>query len=90
MDYTSSTPMALTLKREIRSLPLSTEETDCFFAVASTTSERYYAAGFTTIGDDTHMAVARFGSTGDLDTSFGSSGIATVNVAVGAVKQWNS
>ncbi|GKS63841.1 hypothetical protein YTPLAS72_11450 [Nitrospira sp.] len=32
------------------------------------------------------MAVARFESTGGLDTSFGSNGIATVNVAVGAGK----
>jgi hypothetical protein len=29
------------------------------------------------------MAVARLGSTGELDPSFGQNGIATVNVAVG-------
>lgn len=83
---TSGTPAAVTLNSETLSFPLSREEADRFFAVTTTSDDRYYAAGFTTIGEDTHMAVARFESTGGLDTSFGSNGIATVNVAVGAGK----
>ncbi len=83
---TSGIPAAVTLNSETRSVPLSTEEADRFFAVTTTHEDRYYAAGFTTIGEDTHMAVARFGSTGELDPSFGSNGIATVNVTEGSGK----
>jgi uncharacterized delta-60 repeat protein len=84
---TSNTASPATLTSEILSTPLSATEADRFFTVTSTTGNQYYAAGFTTIGDDSHMAVARFGSTGGLDASFGSNGIATVNVAVGAGKK---
>jgi uncharacterized delta-60 repeat protein len=66
---------------------MSATEADRFFKVVATTGNRYYAAGFTTVNDDSHMAVVRFGSTGGLDASFGSNGIATVNVAVGAGKK---
>lgn len=76
-----------TLNSEILSAPLSTTEADRFFAVAATTGNRYYTAGFTTVTDDGQMALARFGPTGGLDTSFGSNGLATVNVAVGAGKK---
>jgi uncharacterized delta-60 repeat protein len=66
---------------------MSATEADRFFAVTTTTGNGSYAAGFTTVSDDSHMAVARFGSSGGLDASFGSNGIATVNVAVGAGKK---
>lgn len=84
---TSGTPAPAALNSQTLSVPLSTTEADRFFAVVATTEDRYYAAGFTTVTDDTQMAVARIGSTGDLDTSFGSNGIATVNVAEGAGKR---
>ncbi len=84
---TPSTPAAITLNSEILPVPMSATEADRFFTVVATTGNRYYAAGFTTVNDDSHMAVARFGATGGLDASFGSNGIATVNVAVGAGKK---
>ncbi len=84
---TPGAPAGITLNSEILPVPLSTTEADRFFAVAATTGNRYYAAGFTTVTDNSHMAVARFGSSGGLDASFGSNGIATVNVAVGAGKK---
>jgi uncharacterized delta-60 repeat protein len=67
--------------------PLSATEADRFFTVTATTGNQYYAVGFTTVADDSQMALTRFGSSGGLDASFGSNGIATVNVAVGAGKK---
>ncbi len=84
---TSNTSTPVTLSSEILPVPLSVTEADRFFAITSTTGNQYYAAGFTTVNDDSHMAVARFGSTGGLDASFGSNGLATVNVAAGADKK---
>ena len=84
---TPGAPAGITLNSEILPVPMSATEADRFFTVVATTGNRYYAAGFTTVNDDSHMAVVRFGSTGGLDASFGSNGIATVNVAVGAGKK---
>lgn len=84
---TSNTSAPATLSSEILSAPLSATEADRFLAVTSAPGSQYYAAGFTTVSDDSQMAVARFGSTGGLDPSFGSNGIATVNVAIGAGKK---
>jgi uncharacterized delta-60 repeat protein len=84
---TSNTSAPITLNNEILPVPLSATEADRFFAVSATTENQYYAAGFTTVTDDSHMAIARFGPTGGLDTAFGLNGIATVNVAVGAGKK---
>lgn len=83
----SNSPAPITLNGEILPMPMSATEADRLFAVASATGNRYYATGFTTVGDDSQMAVARFAATGGLDTSFGSNGVATVNVAVGAGKK---
>lgn len=80
-------PARITLNSETLSIPLSTTEADRFFAVTATTGNQHYAAGFTTANNDSHMAVARFGASGELDPSFGSNGIATVNVAGGAAKK---
>lgn len=82
----SNTSVPATLSNDILSVRLSAAETDRFLAVTATIGNQYYAAGFTTVADDSQMAVARFGVTGGLDTSFGSNGIATVNVAVGTGK----
>lgn len=81
----TSAPAAL--KSEILPAPLTAKEADRFLAVTSAAGGQYYAAGFTTVNDDSQMAVTRFGSTGGLDASFGSNGIATINVAVGAHKK---
>lgn len=83
----SNTPDPATLNSEILSTPLSATEADRFFAVTSTAGNQYYAAGFTTLGDDSHMAVARIGPSGGLDPSFGANGIASINVAVGTGKK---
>jgi uncharacterized delta-60 repeat protein len=77
----------VTLNSEILSAPLSPTEADRFFAVTATTGNQYYATGFTTVADDNQMALARFRPTGGLNTSFGPSGITTVNVAIGAGKK---
>ncbi|MFO0700631.1 MAG: hypothetical protein U0236_15515 [Nitrospira sp.] len=83
----SNTSPPATLNSDISSVPLSPTEADRFLAVTSTAGNQYYAAGFTTVSDDSHMAVARFAASGRLDPSFGSNGIATVNIAVGAGKK---
>ena len=84
---TSNTSAPATLNSEILSAPLTATEADRFHAITAAAGNQYYAAGFTTVNDDSQMAVALFGSTGGLDPSFGSNGIATVNVAVGAGKK---
>jgi uncharacterized delta-60 repeat protein len=83
----AATPPSVTLNSESLPVPLSTMEADRFFAVTATTGNQYYASGFTTVGDDSQMAVARFESTGGPDASFGSNGVATVNIAVGTGKK---
>jgi uncharacterized delta-60 repeat protein len=83
----STTSAPATLSSEIWPAPLSATEADRFLAVTATSGNQYYAVGFTTVADDSQMALARFGSTGGLDASFGSNGIATVNVAVGTGKK---
>lgn len=83
----SNAPAPVTLNSEVLSTPLSATEADRFVAVTSTIENQYYAAGFTTVGDDSYMALARFGSAGGLDPAFGSNGIATVNVAAGSGKK---
>lgn len=72
-----------TLDSAVMAIPISTTEADRFHNVIATAGERYYAAGFVTLNEDRHMAVARLTQTGGLDPSFGQNGIATVNVAVG-------
>jgi uncharacterized delta-60 repeat protein len=84
---TSHAPARITLHSEVLPVPMSNTEADRFSAVTSATGNLYYAAGFTTVSDDSQMAVVRFAATGGLDPSFGSNGIATVNIAVGAGKK---
>ena len=83
---TATAPARITLSSEILPTPLSATEGDRFFAVTTTTDDRYYATGFTTVNTDTQMVVARFGESGGLDPSFGSNGLAAINVAVGTDK----
>lgn len=86
-DPVPRTPAPITLSSEILSTPLSTADTDRFFSITAAAGGHYYAAGFTTVNEDSQMAVARLRTTGELDTSFGSNGIATINVAVGTGKK---
>jgi uncharacterized delta-60 repeat protein len=68
----------------ISTVPLSTGTHDRFMAVAQASDGKTYAAGFVTVGDgDQSMAVARIDNSGKLDTTFGTGGIASVNVGVG-------
>jgi uncharacterized delta-60 repeat protein len=61
-------------------VPLATGADDRFWSVAFDAQDRIYAAGFATQNGDSRMAVARYTTAGALDTSFGTGGIATVNV----------
>ncbi|MGK4003014.1 delta-60 repeat domain-containing protein [Sorangium sp. So ce1036] len=56
---------------------------DRFWAVAFDAESRAYAAGHVAVGSDTYMAVARFNTDGSFDTTFGTNGIARVNVVAG-------
>ncbi|HEX2053138.1 MAG TPA: hypothetical protein VHJ78_05340 [Actinomycetota bacterium] len=58
-------------------------EADRFVSVAAGPDGVSYGAGFLTTAGDQAMAVARFDENGDLDTSFGQNGFASVNVAPG-------
>lgn len=63
-------------------VPLSTTAHDRFFGVAWD-GNKVVAAGFVREGADTKMAVARFNADGSRDTTFGTAGLVTINVAEG-------
>ncbi|MCC7367328.1 MAG: hypothetical protein IT306_02835 [Chloroflexi bacterium] len=54
-----------------------------FMAVAIAPDGGIFAAGFITVGGDQAMAVARLTPAGTLDSTFGTNGIASVNVSPG-------
>jgi uncharacterized delta-60 repeat protein len=65
-----------------KAVPLSETQNDRFSSVAFDASDKAYAAGFSAEAGDNRMAVARFDTTGALDPTFGTNGVATVNVTV--------
>jgi uncharacterized delta-60 repeat protein len=67
----------------VLALPLSSDAHDRLLAVTNGPDGSVFAAGWTSPGGDNAMVVAKIGSDGKLDTAFGQSGIASVNVAVG-------
>jgi uncharacterized delta-60 repeat protein len=68
----------------IAAVPLNTSTHDRFMAVASGADGKSYGAGFVIVGEgDQALAVARIDANGRLDTTFGTGGIASVNVGVG-------
>ncbi|WP_437765577.1 delta-60 repeat domain-containing protein [Sorangium sp. So ce281] len=56
---------------------------DRFWAVAFDAESRAYAAGHVAVAGDAYMAVARFKTDGSFDTTFGTNGVARVNVVAG-------
>lgn len=62
---------------------LSSDAKDRLSAVAIGKDGKVYAAGFTTEGGDQRLAAIRFGADGKLDSSFGTAGVASVNVSPG-------
>jgi uncharacterized delta-60 repeat protein len=67
----------------IATVPLNANTHDRFMAVAQGSDGKTYAAGFIITGEgDQNLAVARLTEKGALDTSFGTNGIASVNVGV--------
>ena len=66
-----------------RPVPLSATGHDRLFG-AVWDGNKIVAAGFVREGADTRIAVARFLSDGNFDTTFGNAGVSLVNVAVGA------
>ncbi|ABF86981.1 conserved domain protein [Myxococcus xanthus DK 1622] len=74
----------------IKATPISTTENDRFWSVAFDSTNRIYAAGFVTEGGDNgdnQMVVARFTTEGNLDTTFGTGGIAKINVATAGTEE---
>ena len=67
----------------VQTTPLSTTEHDRFLGATFDTQNRLYAAGWVASGADQMMAVARFRPDGQLDSTFGADGVASVNVAQG-------
>jgi uncharacterized delta-60 repeat protein len=61
-------------------VPLSDTAHDRFWAVAIDANGKVYGAGYITENGDSRMAVARFNADGTRDTSFGTNGVATLNV----------
>ncbi len=63
---------------------LSATSADGFNGVAFAADGSFYAIGYTTVGDnDRATAIAKLTAAGALDTTFGSAGVATINVTVG-------
>jgi uncharacterized delta-60 repeat protein len=65
----------------VRNVALSETANDRFWSVTFDANNLAYGAGYIQEGTDTWMAVARFKADGMLDTTFGTGGIAKVNVA---------
>jgi uncharacterized delta-60 repeat protein len=61
-------------------VPISATAHDRFWAVTFDTSGKAYAAGVLTENGDSRMIVARFNTDGTRDTSFGTNGVASINV----------
>jgi uncharacterized delta-60 repeat protein len=61
-------------------VPLSVGADDRFWSVAFDAQDRIYAAGFATENGDSRMAVARLNTAAVLDPTFGTGGVATLNV----------
>jgi uncharacterized delta-60 repeat protein len=67
----------------IATVPLSASTHDRFMAVAQGSDGKTYGAGFIITGEgDQNLAVVRLDEKGALDRSFGTNGIASVNVGV--------
>jgi uncharacterized delta-60 repeat protein len=66
----------------VQPVALSETANDRLWAVAFDASGKIYGAGVITENNDARMVVARFNADGSKDTSWGTNGLATVNVAV--------
>ncbi len=62
---------------------MSADAHDRFMAVAVGSDGKAYAAGFVANAGDQALAVARLNDDGELDSTFGTAGVASVNVAAG-------
>ncbi|WP_426753567.1 hypothetical protein [Myxococcus sp. Y35] len=80
-------PTGGTGEEVFKATPISTTENDRFWSVTFDSSNRIYAAGFVTEGGDNRMVVARFTTDGNLDPSFGTGGIATLNVVTAQTEE---
>ena len=67
----------------VQTAALSTSGHDRLLGAVFDPANRLYAAGWVAEGADQSMAVTRFNVDGTVDGSFGSNGVATVNVAKG-------
>lgn len=67
----------------VQTAPLSPTEHDRLLGAAFDAQNRLYAAGWVASGADQMMALARFRPDGGLDATFGTNGVASVNVAQG-------
>jgi uncharacterized delta-60 repeat protein len=65
-----------------KAVPLSETQNDRFWGVAFDATDRVYAAGFSAEAGDNRMTVARYTTAGALDPTFGTAGVAVVNVTV--------
>jgi uncharacterized delta-60 repeat protein len=66
----------------VQPVPLSETAHDRLWAVAFDAAGRIYGAGVITENGDSRMVVARFNADGTRDTSWGTNGVASINVAV--------
>jgi uncharacterized delta-60 repeat protein len=64
----------------VRTVPVSETAHDRFWAVAIDSAGKVYGAGVLTENGDSRMVVVRFNTDGSRDTSFGTDGVASVNV----------
>ena len=67
----------------VQTVALSASEHDRLLAAAFDATNRLYAAGYVAQSADQAMAVTRFNADGSRDTTFGTGGVASVNVAEG-------
>jgi uncharacterized delta-60 repeat protein len=66
----------------VKAVPISETESDRFFSAAFDAGGKAYGAGFVRAGNDSQMVVARYLPDGMPDATFGTAGVAKVNVVV--------
>lgn len=72
----------------IAAVPLSATDPDRVTAVALAPDGTIYTAGFQNVGGDQRLAVARIGTDGELDTTFGTGGVANHTVLAGVAESY--
>jgi uncharacterized delta-60 repeat protein len=80
-------PVGGTGTEVVKAVPLSDTANDRFWGVTFDAAGKALAAGFVSEGGDNRMALARYNMDGTLDATFGTAGVAKINVATAGTEE---